>query len=55
LVKFEKFLPRPQGPRGAGIVKFKIFMFPFTHRCFVPKLVEIGAAVSEKKLKMFKC
>jgi hypothetical protein len=25
------------------------------HRCFVPKLVEIGAAVSEKKLKMFKC
>ena len=26
-----------------------------SHRCFVPKLVEIGAAVSEKKLKMFKC
>jgi hypothetical protein len=47
-------LPHPQSPRGAKTMKFTIFV-PFTYRCFVPKLVEIGAAVSEKKLEMFKC
>jgi DNA helicase HerA-like ATPase len=29
-------------------------LFPFTHRCYKPNLVDIGSAVPEKKLKMFK-
>jgi hypothetical protein len=26
-------------------------LFPFTHKCYKPNLVEIGSAVPEKKLK----
>jgi hypothetical protein len=29
-------------------------LFPFTHRCYKPNLVEIGSVVPEKKLKCFK-
>lgn len=31
-----------------------IVLPPFTHRCFMPNLVEIGFVVPEKKLQMFK-
>jgi hypothetical protein len=33
--------PAPKAPWGAGTMKFTI-LFPFTHRCYKPTLVEIG-------------
>jgi hypothetical protein len=43
----------PPGPRGQGPWNSQ-FLFPFTHRCYKPNLVEIGSVVPEKKLKTFK-
>lgn len=40
---------RPQGGQGPWISQFILL---FTHRCFMPKLVAIGSAIPEKKLKM---
>jgi hypothetical protein len=47
------FCPTPKAPRGQGSWNSQ-FLFPFTHRCYKPNLVQIGSAVPEKKLKMFK-
>lgn len=40
---------RPQGGQGPWISQFILL---FTHRCFMPKLVAIGSAIPEKKLKI---
>jgi hypothetical protein len=47
------FCPFPKTPGGQGPWNSK-FLFPFTYKCYKPNLVEIGLAVLEKKLKMFK-
>jgi hypothetical protein len=47
------FCPAPNAPGKQGQCNSQ-FLFPFTHRCYKPNLVEIGSAVPEKKLKMFK-
>jgi hypothetical protein len=47
------FFPAPMAPGGQGPWNSQ-FLFPFTHRCYKPNLVEIRSAVPEKKLKMFK-
>jgi hypothetical protein len=47
------FCPAPKAPGELGSWNSQ-FLFPFTHRCYKPNLVEIGSAVPEKKLKMFK-
>jgi hypothetical protein len=47
------FCPAPKAPGGQGSWNSQ-FLFPFTHRCYKPNLVESGSAVPEKKLKMFK-
>jgi hypothetical protein len=54
MVKFWVVFAPPSRPQEGKDHEIHNF-FPLTHRCFVPKLVEIGAAVSEKKLKMFTC
>ena len=51
---FDGFGPAPQAQGGLGPQNSQ-FMFPFTHSCYIPNLVEIGSALSEKKTKMFKC
>jgi hypothetical protein len=47
------FCPAPKAPGGQRPWNSQP-LFPFTHRCYKPNLVEIGSAVLEKKLKMFK-
>ena len=47
------FCPALKAPGGQGPWNSQ-FLFPFTHRCYKPNLVEIGSVVPEKKLKMFK-
>lgn len=42
---------RPQGGGGQG-PWISQFILLFTHRCFMPKLVAIGSAIPEKKLKI---
>jgi hypothetical protein len=46
-------LPRPKGPRGAGNLKFTIYV-PLVPKMHYLNLKRIGVVVIKKKLKMFK-
>lgn len=50
-INFNDFGHTPQA-RGGRVYEIKIFV-PLTQRCYIPKSVETGSALPEKRLKIY--